>query len=1070
MIRVATIIVLAALLQLSAWAQTVTITGTVADPNGRAYQNGSGVVTLIPQNQQWLVNGTNPVNTPVPIAALDSFGKFSVSLTNTSLISPSTASPQWQFNFCSSTAVASPPICFSMTPMALTASQDISTTIQSQAALLPSLGGGGTPCLVANTVQYNAGGVFGCDTLLAYNAATHTLSAQNITLSGTLSIGTASGACGTASQCVSFYLSTGAVVPTPGQATLRFLAGGMACMVNGGAEATCGGGGGGSPPGSPLNSFQFNSSGSFGGATGFNYTPGAGINPGNVAGDKINNVITVTPDYSFTACPSGCGSTISPTTISAGANTITLTPVPIGVNGTDNPHVIKLSGISSPTEYVTITGGTAVGGAASGTITFNSFFAHASNPPTIASATTGIQEAFWSGTYPGTKVQLIPGAQYECDAPIYTLGNNSDLDGQWGTILDASYASCVVMGYQTGGWGTDSTSFTAMVHNLDIRPKQVNWNVAPTAPSTIPGNSPTATLTITTCPVSAFPGQLLWLAGTNAGVPTSFYGYGEFVLTTGGTCTVGVSGTLIIQQATPNNGGLNPNSTNLSTHGTGYTISNGVGAGIEDAASAHGHIYNVRFATGTAGGLFGNEIQIDNDQSNAIDNVTMNGLVTRKDAWFQGAGIFSPGPGTANGAISSIGPNVNISEPSKCVNWFSGNDIIFTGEIVCQNYTSGGATLSTKRGGFMAAALGEGIHYETGGGANPFSAPVGNPPVMVVGGTNKPIHGYTSNFQAPFSGGALSPWPTFISVGGATHTRYYYLVARNNTLTGCTSGGDCFSPPILIGIAKDNDPSINPVTVTWYGWGDNGSQPTAYDLLAVDDPTILVTFPAVPTGTGTFAVSTGNAPSSICNITNICTLTDNVAPGSLTSYTPVTALSSTKRYYPDSFLMPGVFAIAGDGTINRTTLPSSYIGVPTCMNGMEFLGGRYLAQFISHSSGSELDVPIFCPHILAPIAFQGPLGYCISSAGTCTNLSSGFVTIAPSATTVTVTSTAVTPWSRISIGNDDTTQGTALGVTCDTGSRTYHISGVVFWGSFTITSSAAPTNSACISFTVDNHS
>ncbi len=120
------------------FGQTVTITGTVQDRNGNAYSNGYGSATLIPQNQNWLVNGTNPVQSPIAIGRLNSFGYFSIALTNTSLISPSSANPQWQFSFCSSTSVSNPPLCFTMTPMSLTSSQDISSQISSQAAVLPA--------------------------------------------------------------------------------------------------------------------------------------------------------------------------------------------------------------------------------------------------------------------------------------------------------------------------------------------------------------------------------------------------------------------------------------------------------------------------------------------------------------------------------------------------------------------------------------------------------------------------------------------------------------------------------------------------------------------------------------------------------------------------------------------------------------------------------------------------------------------------------------------------------------------------------------------------------------------
>src|SRR5580692_266057 len=101
-------------------------------------------------------------------------------------------------------------------------------------------------------------------------------------------------------------------------------------------------GGGGSTPGAPLNSCQYNLGGTgLGGALGCNVTPVASsVNPAVISQDNIQNVVTVTPDFqNWTACVSGpptCTYTISsPSTISAGANTITFAIVPRGVNGGD---------------------------------------------------------------------------------------------------------------------------------------------------------------------------------------------------------------------------------------------------------------------------------------------------------------------------------------------------------------------------------------------------------------------------------------------------------------------------------------------------------------------------------------------------------------------------------------------------------------------------------------------------------------------------------------------------------------------------------------------------------------
>ena len=78
--------------------------------------------------------------------------------------------------------------------------------------------------------------------------------------------------------------------------------------------------------------------------------------------------------------------------IAGQSNTLTLSPVPPGVNGSDSNHYLYLSGGTGTAEAVLITGGAAVAGASSGTLTFTPANSH-SGAWTIASATGGLQEA-----------------------------------------------------------------------------------------------------------------------------------------------------------------------------------------------------------------------------------------------------------------------------------------------------------------------------------------------------------------------------------------------------------------------------------------------------------------------------------------------------------------------------------------------------------------------------------------------------------------------------------------------------------------------------------------------------
>jgi hypothetical protein len=116
-------------------------------------------------------------------------------------------------------------------------------------------------------------------------------------------------------------------------------------------------------------------------------------------------------DFNFTAQ--------SPATnLTAGiTNTVTLTPVPLGIAGSNVKHYVRIVDAIGGNEVVLITGGTATTGAASGTITFVPTLNHTSGNYTIVSATAGIQEALYSQTRPHVK---IPSATYTVYAQITT--------------------------------------------------------------------------------------------------------------------------------------------------------------------------------------------------------------------------------------------------------------------------------------------------------------------------------------------------------------------------------------------------------------------------------------------------------------------------------------------------------------------------------------------------------------------------------------------------------------------------------------------------------------------------
>jgi hypothetical protein len=122
--------------------------------------------------------------------------------------------------------------------------------------------------------------------------------------------------------------------------------------------------------------------------------------------------------YNFSAQPSG-GVSLNP-----GNNSITMTPVPLGVNGTDGTscastnhcHGLYVSGGVGAAEACQITGGSGTSGQASGTIIINCANSH-TGAWTIRSATAGISEAV-SFTPNGGTI-FIPAGSWTAYATIF---------------------------------------------------------------------------------------------------------------------------------------------------------------------------------------------------------------------------------------------------------------------------------------------------------------------------------------------------------------------------------------------------------------------------------------------------------------------------------------------------------------------------------------------------------------------------------------------------------------------------------------------------------------------------
>ena len=145
-------------------------------------------------------------------------------------------------------------------------------------------------------------------------------------------------------------------------------------------------------------------------------------------GDASTTIRYVTGDYSWVQSPT------SPSVITPGANTVTISPCAKGVDPTSTTNYYVYIAGTGTAEAALVTGGTACSGNTL-TLTFAATGAHSAGY-TVGSASSGIQEALNdarfkptnpTGTLQSGKV-IIPPGEYKAYAPIYVQASNATVE------------------------------------------------------------------------------------------------------------------------------------------------------------------------------------------------------------------------------------------------------------------------------------------------------------------------------------------------------------------------------------------------------------------------------------------------------------------------------------------------------------------------------------------------------------------------------------------------------------------------------------------------------------------
>jgi hypothetical protein len=164
---------------------------------------------------------------------------------------------------------------------------------------------------------------------------------------------------------------------------------------------------------------------------------------GGTGGSVSNTPIVNTALYSWIQTPPQANA------IQVGANNVTLTPCPRGVNGTDLWHYLYISGKGTP-EVVLVTGGSCTSHAATGTIEFTANYAHPVGY-SIGSATDGVQEGVIDAVMSKTNAQVSrevmidPGA-HRFRARLSIRGSGMTIVASGAVITCAMSDTCIMMG------------------------------------------------------------------------------------------------------------------------------------------------------------------------------------------------------------------------------------------------------------------------------------------------------------------------------------------------------------------------------------------------------------------------------------------------------------------------------------------------------------------------------------------------------------------------------------------------------------------------------------------------
>jgi hypothetical protein len=319
------------------------------------------------------------------------------------------------------------------------------------------------------------------------------------------------------------------------------------------------------------------------------------------------------------------------------------------------------------------------------------------------------------------------------------------------------------------------------------------------------------------------------------------------------------------------------------------------------------------------GTSLGSLVQIDNDQSATINNITTTTSYSwaRCDKAFCSSAILGPGPYSKNSGVLHVNnSNISLQCAGNGIDNQDGNTLVVNNTVV-----QGSAEFGIRAATVYAqnTVTLNGVYGEQDGTCSPLGT--GAAGLIVEGGQADEIGSNPA--------GAL---PLYANTGYTLS--WYYVVVHSSTLGT--------SPVLLAGYASTN--GVGPVNVVWNQIGSSGD--ISYDVLRVTgNGGGNMT---APEGTGGFAVATGLQASSVCS-GNVCSFLDH-AESVLSPYT----VEANTVYWPSLKLWPGNIILT-----QTSDVLNSGGGGPTLLLSTDFETG------VVNSAGDTY------PSVFAAVCNQG---------------------------------------------------------------------------------------------------